>query len=67
MKKSYVQTESEATTRREPAYMAVVARFKLEFRKWYGSLSIKEIIENKQLIAEVEAFERLLSRQEVMS
>ncbi|MBX9768890.1 MAG: hypothetical protein K2X47_16575 [Bdellovibrionales bacterium] len=45
----------------------LLARLKEIFRQWYGSLSVKEIISNQTLIAEIEAFERLLTRRETLS
>ncbi|MBX3032897.1 MAG: hypothetical protein KF865_03165 [Bdellovibrionaceae bacterium] len=36
-------------------------------RKWYGTLSVKEIISNRVLIVEIEALERMLSKREVLS
>ncbi|MGE0525745.1 MAG: hypothetical protein AB7G93_01125 [Bdellovibrionales bacterium] len=42
-------------------------RIKEAVRKWYGTLSVKELVVNKALVAEIEAFERLLSKQEVLS
>lgn len=42
-------------------------RIKDALRKWYGTLSVKEIISNRALVAEIEAFERMLSKQEVVS
>jgi hypothetical protein len=41
----------------------MLVRLKDIFRGWYGSLSVKEIITNKRLISEIEAFERLLMRR----
>lgn len=43
-----------------------IERIKKEVRKWYGSLSVKEIICNKVLIEEIEKFERMLGQQAVL-
>lgn len=40
-------------------------KIKAEIRKWYGIISVKELICNKALIVEIEKIERLLSRQVV--
>lgn len=42
-------------------------KIKEALRKWYGTLSVKEIIANRELIAEIESFERMLNGQEAMS
>lgn len=42
-------------------------RIKEALRKWYGTLSVRELISNRALVAEIEAFERMLSKQEVLS
>jgi hypothetical protein len=44
-----------------------ISRLKEIFRRWYGSLSIREIVSNRKLIAEIESFERLLTGKEPLS
>jgi hypothetical protein len=46
---------------------ALLDKIKEALRKWYGTLSVKEIIANRELIAEIESFERMLSGQEAIS
>lgn len=42
-------------------------KLKEAFRKWYASLSVRELVQNQALASEIEAFERLLSRKEPVS
>lgn len=46
---------------------ALLDKIKEALRKWYGTLSVKEIVANRDLIAEIESFERMLSGQEAIS
>ena len=39
----------------------LIGRIRTIFREWCASLSIDEIVSNKDLIAEIEKMERLLS------
>lgn len=45
----------------------LVKRIKEALRRWYATVSVKELAVNKALVAEIEALERLLSGAEVMS
>ncbi|MBX3040531.1 MAG: hypothetical protein KF789_07495 [Bdellovibrionaceae bacterium] len=45
----------------------LIERIKEALRNWYGTLSVKEIISNPILVAEIAALEKMLSRQEVLS
>jgi hypothetical protein len=43
--------------------MSVLAVVKHEFRKWYGMISIEELVSNWKLTHEVEILERMLAIQ----
>jgi len=45
----------------------LLERIKEALRNWYGTLSVKEIISNPILVAEIAALEKMLSKQEVLS
>lgn len=51
----------------ESSVNQLLNKIKEALRKWYGTLSVKEIISNRALIAEIEALERMLSKREVLS
>ncbi len=38
---------------------------KREIRKWYGMISVKELISNRELTLEIETLERILAHQGV--
>ncbi len=40
-----------------------IQKIKEEIRTWYGSLSVKELMCNRPLVAEIEKLERLLASQ----
>jgi hypothetical protein len=40
---------------------SVIQKIREEIRNWYGNLSIRELTQNKVLIAEIEKLERLLA------
>lgn len=54
---------SECVTTPGPS---AVERIKPEIRNWYGNLSVKELVYNKALIAEIEKLERLLAGKVVV-
>jgi hypothetical protein len=43
-----------------------IQKIKTEIRSWYGSLSVKELVYNKGLVAEIEKLERLLAGKAVI-
>lgn len=43
-----------------------IERIKTEIRNWYGNLSVKELVYNKVLVAEIEKLERLLAGKVVV-
>ncbi len=45
----------------------MVEKIKKAVRRWYATVSVKELAINRALVAEIEAFERMLSRKEVTS
>lgn len=45
----------------------MVKKIKEALRRWYATISVKELAVNRALVAEIEALERLLSRAEVVS
>jgi len=45
---------------------SAMERIKTEIRNWYGNLSVKELVYNKALIAEIEKLERLLAGKVVV-
>lgn len=44
----------------------VVQKIKEEIRNWYGSLSVRELTQNRALIAEIERLESLLAKGAVI-
>lgn len=44
-----------------------IQKIKTEIRNWYGSLSVKELVQNKSLVAEIEKLERILANQVVVA
>lgn len=57
--KSYIEEEKSTKD--------LLNRIREALRKWYGTLSVRELISNRALVAEIEAFERMLMKQEVVS
>lgn len=45
---------------------SAIEKIKTEIRNWYGNLSVKELVYNKALIAEIEKLERLLAGKVVV-
>lgn len=45
---------------------SALERIKTEIRNWYGNLSVKELVYNKVLVAEIEKLERLLAGKVVV-
>lgn len=45
----------------------MVEKIKKAVRRWYATVSVKELAINRALVAEIEAFERMLSGKEVTS
>lgn len=45
---------------------SAIERIKIEIRNWYGNLSVKELVYNKVLVAEIEKLERLLAGKVVV-
>lgn len=51
---------------KKPLTGSVIQKIKEEIRNWYGSLSIRELTQNKALIAEIERLESLLANGAVV-
>jgi hypothetical protein len=47
--------------RLKPEEKRILAKLRDEFRRWYGRLSVNELVSNKRLVEEIEAIERLLN------
>lgn len=45
----------------------LVKRIREALRRWYATVSVKELAVNRALVAEIEALERILSGAEVVS
>ncbi|MFN8846612.1 MAG: hypothetical protein ACK5V3_15785 [Bdellovibrionales bacterium] len=45
---------------------SAIEKIKTELRNWYGNLSVKELVYNKVLVAEIEKLERLLAGKVVV-
>ena len=45
---------------------SAIERIKTEIRNWYGNLSVKELVYNKVLVAEIEKLERLMAGKVVV-
>lgn len=48
-----------------PSFRAALATIRRELRKWYGVISVKELILNRELVVEIEVLERMLVNQGV--
>lgn len=48
-------------TQLKPEEKRILAKLREEFRRWYGRLSVNELVSNKRLVEEIEAIERMLS------
>ncbi len=46
-------------------FAAALAAIKRELRKWYGLISVKELISNRDLVLEIEVLERMLATEGV--
>lgn len=57
------QKEKQAPKVSNTSTASSLDRVKEELRKWYGMLSLKEIVTNKALIQELEALEKMLTEQ----
>ena len=44
---------------------AAFAALKREFRKWYGTISVEELANNRELAIEIGVLEQMLARQGV--
>lgn len=50
----------------KPLTGGVVQKIKEEIRNWYGSLSVRELTQNRALIVEIERLESLLAKGAVI-
>jgi hypothetical protein len=48
-------------TQLKPEEKRVLAKLREEFRRWYGRLSVNELMSNKRLIEEIQIIERMLN------
>ena len=48
-----------------PTLRAALASVKKELRKWYGTISVDELAENRELTLEIETLERMLALEGV--
>lgn len=46
---------------------ALLKKVKEALRRWYATVSVRELTVNRALVAEIEALERMLSKVEVVS
>ena len=44
-----------------PSLRAALATIKRELRKWYGAISVDELVGNRELVLEIETLERMLA------
>lgn len=49
--------------RRSPLLMSMFGAIRQELRRWYGLISVEELVSNKELVLEIEVLERMLARQ----
>ena len=47
------------------ALQAALSALKREFRKWYGTISVRELAVNRQLAAEIATLEKMFAKQGV--
>lgn len=45
----------------KPEEKRILEKLRDEFRRWYGRLSVTELVSNQRLVAEIEAIERMLN------
>jgi len=55
----------EANETQESTLKSALERIRRELRKWYGVISVKELVSNKALTFEIETIERLFAQQGV--
>lgn len=48
-----------------PSLRAALATIKRELRKWYGAISVDELVGNRELVLEIETLERMLALEGV--
>lgn len=60
------QKNNECKTDKEILQGGAIQKIKTEIRNWYGGLSVRELVTNSTLVAEIEKLERLLMTQVVM-
>ncbi len=60
------QKNNEGTNDKEFLPGGAIQKIKTEIRNWYGGLSVRELVTNSALVAEIEKLERLLMSQMVV-
>ena len=60
--KNWPQSGINALT---PTLRVALASIKKELRKWYGTISVDELVENRELTLEIETLERMLALEGV--
>ena len=49
--------------KQNPLLSSMLAAIRRELRKWYGLISVDELVNNRDLVFEIEVLERMLARQ----
>lgn len=49
--------------RSNPLLRNMLDAIRRELRRWYGLISVEELVSNKELVLEIEVLERMLARQ----
>ena len=50
-------------SRQSPLFRTMLGAIRRELRRWYGLISVEELVANKELVLEIEVLERMLARQ----
>ena len=61
------KNKKEESVRGEALPGTMIRKIRDEIRNWYGTLSVKELVSNHSLVAEIERLERLLAQGLVTS
>jgi hypothetical protein len=49
--------------KQNPLLSSMLSAIRRELRKWYGLISVDELVNNRDLVFEIEVLERMLARE----
>jgi hypothetical protein len=61
------KNKKEKSAANETLPGSMILKIRNEIRNWYGTISVKELVSNHSLVAEIEKLERLLAQGLVTS